>query len=46
MPGAKGSEESEKIMQGPDFGMVIRIIASRDVHDLISGICECVTWQK
>lgn len=46
MPGAKGSEESRKIMEGPDYsvGIVIRIIASRDVHILISGTRECVTY--
>lgn len=46
MPGAKGSEESKKIMEGPDYsvGIVIRIIASRDVHILISGTHECVTY--
>lgn len=46
MPGAKRSEESKKIMEGPDcsVGIVIRTMASRDVHILISGTRECVTY--
>lgn len=45
MPGAKGNEEGEKIMEGPDCSVDMVIgIASRDVHVLISGSCECVTY--